>query len=194
MYGKCTPESDITASYKEISANFDSFVSAMFTHNLGSYGTHVEAFGGTEGFTACPLPTADNGTYVNASGGQLAVCMFDSCENKEEAWTWISYLCDHWANSYWNEAIGQLPTNTACYEDEWLDNMQHIKNATETVAKDNVIPYRAPPYLPEWGTICSTYMEPAFQSLLSGDMTAKEFLDLWAEHLNVAYADYMANQ
>ena len=37
LYGKYTPESDITAGYKEISANFDSGVCAMFTHNLGSY-------------------------------------------------------------------------------------------------------------------------------------------------------------
>lgn len=65
LYGEYTPESDITAGYKEISANFDSGVSAMFTHNLGSYGSHVTAFGGTEGFTANPLPTADNGKYVN---------------------------------------------------------------------------------------------------------------------------------
>lgn len=193
LYGKCTPESDITASYKEISANFDSGVSAMLTHNLGSYGTHVEAFGGTEGFTALALPNAANGKNVYAGGNPNGICMFESCENKEEAWTWISYLCDHWANSYWNESIGQIPTNTVCYEDEWLNDMQHIKNATETIAKDTTIAYRAPNYLPEWGTINSTYMEPAFQSMLSGDMTAKEFLDLWAEHLNAAYAEYMAN-
>lgn len=192
LYGVCTPESDITAGYKEISANFDSGVAAMFTHNLGSYGSHVEAFGGTEGFTACPLPTADNGTYVNYGGALTGICMFDTCENPEAAWKWISYMCDHDANSYWNESIGQLPTNNACSEDPWMAEMQHIQCAIETTSQDNCITYTSPSYLPEWGSINSTYIEPAIQSVMSGDMTAKELLDLWAEKLNEAYAAYIA--
>lgn len=192
LYGKYTPESDITAGYKEISANFDSGVSAMFTHNLGSYGSHVSAFGGSEGFSANPLPRAANGKYVNFGGSLTGFMMFDTCENKEAAWKWISYMCDRKANSFWNQSIGQLPTNTACYEDEWLSGMQHIQCAVETTEADNCITYSPPEYLPEWGTINSTYIEPAIQSVMSGDMTAKEMLDLWAEYLNEAYASYMA--
>lgn len=193
LYGKSTPESDITASYKEISANFDSGVSAMFTHNLGSYGSHVTGFGGTEGFTAHPLPTADNGTYVNYGGALTGLCMFDTCENPEAAWKWITYMCSHEANSYWNESIGQMPTNTSCYEDEWMQGMQHIQCATETMEQDNCVTYTSPAYLPEWGSITTTYIEPAIQSVMSGDMTAKELLDMWAEYLNEAYANYMAD-
>ena len=193
LYGKDTPESDITASYKEISANFDSGVSAMFTHNLGSYGSHVSAFEGTEGFTAKPLPTADNGTYVNYGGSLTGFAMFDTCENQEAAWKWITYMCGRKANSYWNESIGQLPTNTACYEDEWMANMQHIQCAVETTKMDNCVTYTSPVYLPEWGTINTTYIEPAIQSVLAGDMTPKELLDTWAEYLNEAYANYMAD-
>lgn len=193
LYGKYTPESDITAGYKEISANFDSGVCAMFAHNLGSYGSHVTAFGGTEGFTANPLPTADNGKYINYGGALTGLCMFDTCENQEAAWKWITFMCDHYANSFWNQSIGQLPTNTACYEDEWMSEMQHIQCAIETTSQDNCLTYTSPAYLPEWGNINSTYIEPGIQSVMSGDMTAKELLDLWAEHLNEAYANYMAN-
>lgn len=192
LYGEYTPESDITAGYKEISANFDSGVSAMFTHNLGSYGSHVTAFGGTEGFTANPLPTADNGKYVNYGGALTGLCMFDTCENQEAAWKWITYMCSHDANSYWNESIGQLPVNTSCYEDDWMKEMQHIQCAIETTSMDNCITYTSPSYLPEWGSINSTYIEPGIQSVMSGDMTAKELLDMWAEYLNEAYANYMA--
>ena len=193
LYGKSTPESDITASYKEISANFDSGVCAMFTHNLGSYGSHVTGFGGTEGFTAHPLPTADNGMYVNYGGALTGLCMFDTCENQEAAWKWITYMCDHKANSYWNESIGQMPTNKACYEDEWMQGMQHIQCAIETMEQDNCITYTSPAYLPEWGSITTTYIEPAIQSVMSGDMTARELLDMWADYLNEAYANYMAD-
>lgn len=192
LYGTCTPESDITAGYKEISANFDSGVAAMFTHNLGSYGSHVTAFEGTEGFTANPLPTAANGKYVNYGGAITGICMFDTCEHPEEAWKWISYMCDHEANSYWNESIGQLPTNSVCYDDAWMADKQHIQCAIETTSKDNCLTYTSPSYLPEWGSINSTYIEPAIQSVMSGDMTAKELLDLWAEKMNEAYAAYIA--
>lgn len=192
LYGKTTPESDITAGYKEISANFDSGVSAMFTHNLGSYGSHVEAFGGTDGFKARPLPMSNNGKYVNYGGALTGMAMFDTCENPEAAWKWISYMCGHDANSYWNESIGQLPTNTSCYTDEWMLDMQHIQCAVETTEMDNCITYTSPAYLPEWGTITTTYIEPAIQSVMSGDMTAKELLDMWAEYLNEAYANYIS--
>ena len=193
LYGKATPESDITAGYKEISANFDSKVSAMFTHNLGSYGSHITGFGGTEGFTANPLPTASNGKYVNYGGALTGLCLFDSCENTEAAWKFITYMCGKKANSYWNQSIGQMPTNTACYEDEWMKQMQHIQCAVETTEKENCLTYTCPAYLPEWGTITTTYIEPAIQSVMSGDMTAKEMLDMWAEYLNDAYAAYMAD-
>lgn len=193
LYGECTPESDITAGYKEISANFDSGVSAMLTHNLGSYGSHVTAFEGTTGFTANPLPTAANGKYVNYGGSLTGLCMFDTCENQEAAWKWISYMCDHDANSYWNKSIGQLPTNGSCYSDDWMKDMQHIQCAIETTSQDNCITYASPSYLPEWGSINSTYIQPGIQSVMSGDMTAKELLDMWAEYMNEAYANYMAN-
>ncbi len=193
LYGEYTPENDITAGYKEISANFDSGVCAMFTHNLGSYGSHVTAFEGKEGFSAHPYPTADNGKYVNYGGALTGLCMFDTCENQEAAWKWISYMCGHKANSFWNQSIGQLPVNKSCYEDEWMKDMQHIQCAIETTSMDNCITYTSPSYLPEWGTIISTYIEPEIQSVMSGDMTAKELLDMWADYLNEAYANYMAN-
>jgi multiple sugar transport system substrate-binding protein len=190
LYGKYTPESDITAGYKEISANFDSGVAAMFTHNLGSYGSHVTAFKGTTGFTCNPLPTASNGKYVNFGGALTGLSMFDTCKNKEAAWKWISYMCDHKANSYWNQSIGQLPINKSCFQDDWIKGMQHIQCAIKTTEQSNCLTYTSPSYLPEWGNINSTYIEPAVQSVMSGNMTAKEMLDMWAGYLNDAYANY----
>ena len=74
-----------------------------------------------------------------------------------------------------------------------MKDMQHIQCDIETTSMDNCITYTSPSYLPEWGTINSTYIEPGIQSVMSGDMTAKELLDMWAEYLNEAYANYMAN-
>lgn len=193
MYGKYTPESDITAGYKEIVANYDSGVCAMLTHNMGSYPTHVAAFGGTEGFSAHPYPTSENGKYVDNAGAINGICMFDTCENQEAAWKWITFLCGHYGNSYWNESIGQLPSNTLCYEDEWMSGKQHIECGVEIISQDNYLSYSGPTFLPDYGSINSNYIEPAIQSVMSGDMTAKELLDMWAEYLNESYANYMAN-
>lgn len=190
LYGEYTPESDITAAYKEISANFDSGVSAMFMHNLGSYGSHVEAFP-DGGFVAAPYPTASNGNYINYGGAMSGVAMFDTCEHPEEAWRWMSFLASHEANSYWNQSIGQLPTNTQCYEDSWMQENQPIQCATEQLSAENTITYTSPTFLPEWGSINSTYIEPGIQSVMSGDMSARELLDMWADYLNEAYAAYM---
>lgn len=190
LYGKDTPESDITAGYKEISANFDSGVSAMLTHNLGSYSSHVTAFGGTTGFTCNPLPTASNGKYINNGSAITGLAMFDTCQHKEEAWKWIEYMCSHEGNSFWNQSIGQLPTNTKAYDDSWIQDFQNIQTAINTVKQSNCESYNIPMYLPEYGTINQTYIEPAIQSVMSGDMTAQEMLDEWAEKLTEAYNDY----
>lgn len=191
LYGAYTPESDITAGYKEISANFDSGVSALFFHNLGSYGSHVEAFGGEEGFAAIPLPVSSNGKYVNDGTSLDGAAIFDTCENPEAAWKWVTYLGSHEANGYWNQSIGQLPTNTLCYEDSWMKEKAHIQCAVNQLSADNTVTVVPPVYLPEYGTINTTYLEPAIQSVMTGDMTSKELLEMWAEYWEAAYADYM---
>lgn len=194
LYGTYTPESDITASYKEISANFDSGVSALFFHNLGSYSSHVEGFGGEEGFVAIPLPTAANGKYVNEGSSMDGNVIFDSCENQEAAWRWVTYLCSQEANSYWNQSIGQMPTNTLCYEEDWMKEKQHIQCAVDQLSAENTVTMLPPLYLPEYGTINTTYLEPAIQSVMTGDMTSKELLEMWAEYWEPAYAEYMSTK
>lgn len=194
LYGAYTPESDITAGYKEIAANFDSGVSALFFHNLGSYASHVEAFGGEEGFEAIPLPVAANGKYINDGSSLDGASIFDTCENQEAAWKWVTFLCSHEANSYWNQSIGQLPTNTLCYEDDWMKEKAHIQCAVKQLSADNTETMIPPVYLPEYGTINTTYLEPAIQSVMTGDMTSKELLAMWAEYWEAAYAEYMGNE
>lgn len=192
LYGSATPESDITAGYKEISANFDSGISAMVFHNVGSYGSHVDAFGGTEGFVCYPLPQSMKGVYagkVSVSG----ITMFDTCENPEAAWKWISYIMSHEGNSFWNESIGQIPVNSACSEDPWMAEAEHLKTLGENMGTEGFVLFDAATYLPEWGTILTDYVEPSIQSVMSGDMTAQELLDGWAERVNEAYANYTAN-
>lgn len=193
MYGKYTPESDITAGWKEIAANFDSGVCAMLTHNLGSYTNHMEAFGNdTSKFSAYALPTSQKGTYINNGGTLTGLSVFKTCENPEAAWKFVSYMAGAEGNSYWNQSIGQMPTNNAVLEYDWIKDMPHIQTALETTSQDNCVPYLQLSYLPGYGSINSTYIEPAIQSVMAGDMTAQEFLDEWAGHLQEEYENFHA--
>lgn len=190
MYGRYTPESDITATYKETCANFDKEVCAMLIHDLSSYNRHLSAFGEAADFEAVPLPKADNGTYINLGGSISGLAMFDTCENKDAAWRWIAYLCGYDGNSRLNQAIGQLPTNTRAYADAWVQEQQPVRMALEQRQDSHTVTYYAPTYLPEWGTINATYIEPAIQSAMQGDTNAEELLKLWSYYLTRAYTSY----
>lgn len=193
MYGKYTPESDITAGWKEIAANFDSGVCAMLTHNLGSYTNHMDAFGDPAKFSAFALPDSKQGTYVNNGGTLTGLSVFNTCKNPEAAWKFVSYMAGAEGNSFWNESIGQMPVNNAVLEYDWIKEMPHIQTALETTSRDNCVTYLQMSYLPGYGSINSTYIEPAIQSVMSGDMTAEEFLNEWAGYLQEEYESYHAS-
>lgn len=190
IYGVYTAESDITAGYKELVAAFDSGSAAMIYHNLGSYATHMEAFGDPSAFEFVPYPDGLNGNYTYDGSATSGLLMFNSCEHPDEAWKWIEYILSHEGNSYWNEKAGQIPVNTECMDDAWLQDAPHIKAALEVMNKSNAVAVSKPEYLPGYANILSTDLEPAVQSLLSGDITAQEFIDMCEEDLNTEYEAY----
>lgn len=192
MYGKNTPESDITAGWKEIAANFDSGVSAMLTHNLGSYTNHMQAFGDASKFSSAPLPTSSTGKYINNGSTITGVSIFANSKHPDEAWEFVKFLISPDMQSYWNQSIGQMPTNSKVLEYDWIKDMQHIQVAIETMNQDNTVSFLPPQFLPGYGSINATYMEPAVQAVMAGEMTAQEMLDLWAEHLQEEYDSFMS--
>lgn len=194
MYGKYTPESDITAGWKEIAANFGSGTSAMLTHNLGSYSNHMEAFGDKSKFMSAPLPTSASGKYINNGSAITGFSIFKNTKHPKEAWEFVSFLAGAEMQSFWNEKIGQMPTNSAVLEDEWVADMQHIYVAIETLNQSNTVSYAPPAFLPGFGSINQTYVEPGIQKVMGGEMTAQELLDMWAEYLTEEYISYQSAQ
>ena len=193
IYGVYTAESDITAGYKELVAAFDSGSAAIIYHNLGSYNTHLEAFGSNDKFLFVPYPTGANGNYTYDGSGTTGYVMFNSCEHPDEAWKWIEFLMSHEGNSYWNEQVGQIPINSECLEDEWVQNSPHILTALEAMNQDNAVAVTKPEYLPGYAAIISSSLEPAVQSMLSGDITPEEFLEKCATELQEEYDAYQSN-
>lgn len=188
IYGKYTAESDITAGYKELVAAFDSGSAAMIYHNLGSYNTHKGAFADESSFSFNPYPMGTNGKYVYDASGTTGYVMFKTCDHPEEAWKWIEFMMSHEGNSYWNQMIGQIPVNSEALEDDWVKNAPHIRTAIETINQDYAVGLVKPEYLPGYSSVNATHLEPAIQSMLSGDISVEELLDTWAQYYEEEYA------
>jgi multiple sugar transport system substrate-binding protein len=188
-YDKLTPKSDITNGYKEMIAGFDTGVVGMVHHNPGSYGEHSKAL--PEGsYKLIPLPTTDDGKYVAEGGNAVNMAIFKSTEHPDEAWKFVEFANSEEAQSYWNQNTGQIPTNSDVLDDEWVQNAQHIKVAFEVYNNPETKIYEPPFYLPDYRAILDGVVDPGVQAVMSGKMSAKDFLDQWAKAIEDSKAKY----
>ncbi|MEF7563922.1 MULTISPECIES: sugar ABC transporter substrate-binding protein [Bacillus] len=188
-YDKFTPKSDITNGYKEMIAGFDTGVVAMVHHNPGSYGEHKKALeDGT--YQLIPLPATDDGQYVAEGGNAVNLAMFKSSEHQDEAWKFIEFVNSEEAQSYWNEQTGQIPTNSDVLDDQWVQDAQHIKVAFDVYNNENTKLYMPPFYLPDYRSILDNLVDPGFQAVMTGDKSAKDFLDEWAKAIEDSKKKY----
>jgi multiple sugar transport system substrate-binding protein len=192
IYKTYTQESDITNGYKEMVAAFDSGRAVMIEHNLGSYGEHIKALT-PDKFCACPFPKTITGKrYLNASHGS-GYAVFRGSKHPDVAWKFISYLCSTEAQSYWNQKIGQLPTNSDVFKQDWVKDYPHIIMAGKIAAEGKSVSVMPPAYLPEFASIQKQLVEPGFQEVLLGKKSPKHFLNEWAAALEKAKANYDKN-
>ncbi len=180
IYKKFTPESDVTNGYKEMVAAFDTGVAAMIQHNIGSFGEHDKTLQPDQ-FAGVSLPPSPiNGKRIIEGGNSTGYGVFSSTKHPEEAWRFLSYLNSAPIQSFWNESIGQLPTNEVAMKDEWVLNTQHIKvsaDALSSTSTEFIIP---PLYLPGYSSILDQVANPGLQEVMVGQITVQQFLDKWA--------------
>ena len=190
LYGRCTPQSDITNGYKEMVAAFDSGTVGCIQHNLGSYAEHSQALEPNQ-FFAFVSPLAENGKRVaNFASNAGGVCMFSNSEHKEEAFRFMSFMCSAESQSYFNEHIGQLPPSKTASQAEWIKDRQHLSVVLEAIDGGDTIPFQQPYFLPDYTAINNSIGEPGFQAVLAGTKTVEDFLDEWADAMTAAYAEY----
>ena len=188
-YNKLTPKSDITNGYKEMIAGFDTGVVAMVHHNPGSFGEHTKAL--PEGsFKLIPLPTTEDGKYVAEGGNAVNLGIFKSTKHPDAAWKFVEFINSAEAQSYWNEQTGQIPTNKDVLADDWVQNAQHIKVAFDVYNNKDTKIYMPPFYLPDYRSILDGIVDPGVQAVMSGKMSAKEFLDQWAKAIEDSKKKY----
>lgn len=190
-YKASTTESDITNNYQQMVAEFDSGSAAIMLHNLGSYTTHQQSLAGK--FAAMPIPKGVNGKQVVTDVSVLGPVIYKSTKHPDAAWAFVSYLGSHEAQSYWNKNIAQIPTNTKASSDDWVKDMQHIQQAMAYLGNKNTIIAAYPYYLPDFSSILANTIQPEFQQVLAGKVTAETFLNNWADALTKSQAEYSKN-
>ncbi|MEU0391753.1 sugar ABC transporter substrate-binding protein [Streptomyces sp. NPDC006208] len=189
LFKKSTPAADVNNDFTKMVAQWDSGQIGMLSHNLGSYQDHVKALG-TQKFRGIPNPTTDDGTRVQVSNPVDGLGLFKTGKNKAAAWKFIEFAASHESNSKWNKSAGAIPANTEAAKDPWIQESEPTKLAAEALFSGDTEIVQLPYYLPDWNTISKADNEPAFQKVLLGKMSAKDFLDTLAEQLNKAQAEW----
>ncbi|WP_432931529.1 ABC transporter substrate-binding protein [Microbispora sp. CA-135349] len=189
LYKKDTPEADVTNDFPKMVAAFGTGKIAMMHHNLGSYNDHKKAHGeGKVG--AFALPTGPGGKRTIVANPVDGFAVFKNSEHKDAAWKFVEFLVSHDSNSYWNQQTGQIPANTEAQGDSWLQGLEHLKTAVDTLNDPNTQVVSPPYYLPQFSSITKADTEPLFQKVLLGQMKPQEFLDTLAQKLTDAQAEW----
>ncbi|GFH41948.1 sugar-binding protein [Lactococcus hodotermopsidis] len=189
LYQKNTPKSDITNGYKEMVAGFDTGKVAILHHNIGSFGEHSKSLEANQ-FEAAPLPKSVKGNYVAEGGNTISLAMFKNSKHPDEAFKLIEFMNNAASQSTWNQAVGQIPTNSDVLKEDWMKDAQHLKVAFDVYDDDSTKLYQPPFYLPDYRSILDNKVDPGIQSVMSGDKTVKEFLNEWAADLEASKEKY----
>ncbi|WHY01899.1 sugar ABC transporter substrate-binding protein [Neobacillus sp. DY30] len=189
LYQNYTPISDITNDYKAMIAGFDSGKIAMLQHNIGSFAEHNESLDSGQ-FQAIPLPKSVKGNFVAEDGNTIGISIFKGTRFPEESWKFIEFINSKEAQSFWNQSVGQIPTNLDVLNEDWIRTSPHIQTAQEVYNDPATILFEPPFYLSEYRTILNTIVDTGTQSVLSGKMTVEEFLNKWAEAMEEAQKQY----
>lgn len=189
LYNTATPESDLTNGYAEMVAAFDSGTAAMIFHNLGSYGEHKKTLGDGN-FTALTTLESEKGTYPIISNGATCNAVFKDSKNPEAAFRFIAYLNEHEACSYFSSQIGQIPCNEEALQDDWVNDVKHMKDAAEAILSGNCTLITLPINVTGYYDLHNNELVQGFQQVLLGELSAQEYLDNWADSMTELKKEY----
>lgn len=191
-YGVNSAESDLSNGWTELAAAFQSGRAAVIQHNTGSASGHMEAFGGdTTKFAAVAFPESPTGVSVQPNDLPSGIMISEQCENKDAAFLYVSYMASGDFTSEWANLVGALPSDKVVLETaSWIQDTPWMKMGADMMLDENTQFYTRPKYLPNYNSIIENEVNPMVQSVMSGEMTAQEMCDKWAELMEKEYAEY----
>jgi len=188
FYGKMTPKDDINHGYQEMAAEFDSGHVAMIMHNLGSYPQHIQTLG-ADAVGAVTLPALSGGKHVLLNSANISAMVFKGSQHPDAAWKFAAFLASADSVSYFNQKIGQIPPNTKAASESWVQANTGIQNALATERQSSTTLVNPPWQLPDYASI-QAQMEPEFQKVLLGQVTASTFASDMAAKLTTSKRQY----
>ena len=184
-----TPESAMTASFKEMVADFNAEVAVTLIHNLGSYENQRETFTPDQ-YAFVPFPASVKGTLGSQLASVKGLVISSTTEHPEECWEYVKWNASEDAVSAINEAVGELPCRIDSASHDWVKNAPHMSNLPEYTAAEKYV-VNVPTYLPDYNTINTQWAEPEYQKVLAGTVSAEDFLNGWADQIEEAYQEYV---
>ncbi len=189
LYATVSAKADLSNDYAKIVAEFDGGSAWATHHNLGSYQDHVKTLGAANVAGVQPFPNAD-GVITPTAPAVSGLGVLAKSKNKAAAWKFAEFMSTE-GNSQWVETVGQVPASLAAQKEPWVAKSQPLTDIVKTAANPKTQYVQLPTYLPDWGSILKTEMEPDFQSVLQGKLTAEAFLGKYAERFEKAQVEYV---
>lgn len=159
-----TPKTATTDGFNEIIANFKSGLTAMTVHHIGSSTGMVETFG--DDVDAFVFP-GDKGQWT--SMGDTETVMFNSCQNKEAAFEWMSYLATGKGQETWCTVTGNVPVAAKVQALDFFQNNEFMKISIAGQPYAGILPI-----LDTTTTWISDVWPATVQRALLGEITAEE--------------------
>lgn len=191
LYKEYTPEDDLTKGWTELAATFQSGKAAVIYHNLGSGPANEQAFKGDYSkFQAVQYPKGVKGYRTHPNLMPCGFVMNKNSKHKKEAWQLMTYLVSAENNAKLAKIYGALPVNTDSNRFDYNQGKQYVKSAMGLLNDPNTHWADEPSWLPNYRTILSNTAEPLMQQTMVKQITAKQFLDQWANEMTKAKAKF----
>ncbi|WP_101908348.1 ABC transporter substrate-binding protein [Marasmitruncus massiliensis] len=158
------PPTATADGFNEIIANFKSGKTAMTVHHTGSSAEMVDTFG--DDVAAFPFP-AGKGQWT--SMGDTENVMFESCENKDAAFEWMSYLATGKGQETWCVATGNVPVSKEVQQLPQFQEDRFMKASIEGAPYAGIFPILDT--TTEW---ISNVWPNTVAAALTGQMTAEQ--------------------
>ncbi len=129
------PPTATSDGFNEIIANFKSGLTAMTIHHTGSSADMEATFG--DDVSAFPFP-AGKGQWT--SMGDTETVIFESCENKEAAFEWVSYLAAGEGQKMWCEGTGNVPVSKTVQTGDFFQNNRFMKASIDGQSFAGILP------------------------------------------------------
>ncbi|CDN57807.1 Secreted sugar-binding protein (plasmid) [Neorhizobium galegae bv. officinalis bv. officinalis str. HAMBI 1141] len=175
---KVVPPSAPNDSYRQIMEGFRTGQTAMVWHHTGSLIEISAALKAGEQFATAPMPAGPKAHIARVAYAGNGIMKDD---NIDAAWDWISFWGETDAAVALLEATGYFPASTAALEDKRIKSNPVYQAASKTLEFG-----RLPNSFVGAAGWSENVVNPAFQSVLTGQLTPVQAVDRMIQGLEAA--------